>query len=96
VTTLRAKARSFSGSVRLKAPSEPFDKHCADLVTRQGQMAPRTHMPPIAQVFGHVLAADAGLACVTWIHSYHRTSSFSVSRARAAIERLQTLAKVLT
>jgi hypothetical protein len=53
-------------------------------------------MPPITQVFGHVLAADAGLACVTWIHSYHRTSSFSVSRARAAIERLQTLAKVLT
>ena len=53
-------------------------------------------MPPIAQVFGHVLAADAGLACVTWIHGDRHTSSFSVSRARAAIERLQTLAKVLT
>ena len=53
-------------------------------------------MPPIAQVFEHVLAADAGLAGVTWIHGYRHTSSFSVSRARAAIERLQTLAKVLT
>jgi hypothetical protein len=56
VTTLRARARSFSGGVRLKAPSEPFDKHGADLVAREGQMTTGTVVPPLTQVLGNRLS----------------------------------------
>src|SRR5207248_10506351 len=62
VTTLPAKAGSFSGGVRLKAPSEPFDHHCADLVTREGEMTAGTLMPPLTQVLRNRLSAHAGLA----------------------------------
>src|ERR687885_484556 len=70
VTTLRAKARSFSGGVRLKAASQPFDKHGADLVAWEGEMTTGTVVPPLAQVLGHRLTADAGLACAAWVHGY--------------------------
>src|SRR5437868_1251178 len=76
VTTLRVKTRSFSGGVRLKAPSKPFDNHSRYLVTREGEMTTGAMMPPLTQVLGHRLPAHAGLAGATWMHSDHRPASF--------------------
>src|SRR5919201_1697085 len=71
-----ATGTGFSGGVRLKAPSEPFDEHRADLVTRQGESTGRAVMPPLTQVLGNRLSADAGLAGATWVHGDHPPPSF--------------------
>jgi hypothetical protein len=74
-------ARPNGPRYRLTARSKPvvlgkllkaqgLDEHCTDLVTRQREAATGAQMPPLTQILGHRLAADAGLTGTARVHGY--------------------------